>query len=489
MKNCTKYLFFALTISLFVACEPEEPQSLQLSSYALQMEEDSVHCLSVIGATGTILWSSSDALVATVSAKGCVTAMQEGMATITASCGDVTAQCVVYVTAVNLEQYRRMSRSVKRGVSFNFTRPNDVTLLQRGISWSYNWGPDVLPTTQTEFTKYNLDFCPMAWNGGFDENRIRAYVRANPSCKYLLAFNEPNLTDQANMTPAKAAEYWSRLKKLADELGLKIVSPAMNYGTLSGYGDPIVWLDEFFTLIPKEDISAIAIHCYMPNVSALRSYVERFRKYNLPIWMTEFCAWDGFNASSAEPQIRYMSEVVNYMEKEPLVERYAWFIPRGSSGFPYYELLDHNEPSNLTDAGNVYVAMSSLDKTVYHNSERILAQEYCDFSDVAYPHLTPSTDVGGALDVTDFFNTMWLDYQVEFSGNESTAQLRYRGFMDSECQILIDGSVVQTVVLPQTGDVWTTAQVSIQVPAGKHTVRLQMTKGNIHLHWFRFLTQ
>ena len=70
-------------------------------------------------------------------------------------------------------------------------------------------------------------------------DRIRTYKATHPQCEYLLAFNEPNLTDQCNYTPQQAAVQWPRLKELADELGMKLVSPAMNYGTLGGYSDPV----------------------------------------------------------------------------------------------------------------------------------------------------------------------------------------------------------------------------------------------------------
>ena len=60
----------------------------------------------------------------------------------------------------------------------------------------------------------------------------------------ILAYNEPNLTDQANMTPTRASELWPNLVAVAEKLGMRLTSPAMNYGTLAGYSDPEVWLDD-----------------------------------------------------------------------------------------------------------------------------------------------------------------------------------------------------------------------------------------------------
>ena len=47
----------------------------------------------------TIVWTSSNELVATVSAQGEVSAIAEGTAVITATCGEVSAECAVTVEA------------------------------------------------------------------------------------------------------------------------------------------------------------------------------------------------------------------------------------------------------------------------------------------------------------------------------------------------------------------------------------------------------
>lgn len=94
-------------------------------------------------------------------------------------------------------------RSVKRGVAFNYQLPDDVDLLKSGVSWSYNWGPDQIEEFDRLTVETGIDFCPMAWNGDFDSDRIRAWVAAHPSCRYVLAFNEPNLTYQCDYTPPK----------------------------------------------------------------------------------------------------------------------------------------------------------------------------------------------------------------------------------------------------------------------------------------------
>ena len=71
------------------------------SSLSLDVAEKStlVATLSPAGAVGEITWSSSDDLVATVDENGEVTAVAEGSATITATCGTYSDTCAVTVNA------------------------------------------------------------------------------------------------------------------------------------------------------------------------------------------------------------------------------------------------------------------------------------------------------------------------------------------------------------------------------------------------------
>ena len=58
--------------------------------------------------------------------------------------------------------------------------------------------------------------------------------------------NEPNLVEQANKTPQQAAAFWPGYERIAAETGVKIVGPQITWGTMAGYGDPVVWMDAFY---------------------------------------------------------------------------------------------------------------------------------------------------------------------------------------------------------------------------------------------------
>lgn len=84
--------------------------SIQMSNEALSLREGQSHELTASayysdgGRYPTDLtWRSSDETVAVVDQNGCVTALQEGTTTVTARSGDISAQCIVTVTAPEQE--------------------------------------------------------------------------------------------------------------------------------------------------------------------------------------------------------------------------------------------------------------------------------------------------------------------------------------------------------------------------------------------------
>ncbi len=386
-----------------------------------------------------------------------------------------------------------MPKSAKRGVSFNFNQLTDLPLLSPYISWDYNWGNTPTNEAALWFDANEMDFCPMCWNGNYSSDKIRAFVAAHPKTKYLLAFNEPNLTDQARMTPAEAAAIWTPVVELAKELNLKLVSPAMNYGTLPGYSDPIKWLDEFFAQpnVSLDDVDAIAVHCYMSSPSAVQGYIEKFEKYNKPIWLTEFCAWDP--APSGYPtQMDYMCAVLHYLETRPSVERYAWFMPRMGGkveSVPYNQLLTHDYPAELTELGKMYCYFSPMDTTVWLRANRtILAHEYVRVANGSMP-LRPSTDEAAmaaarkeGLMVTNFAAGQEIDYQLYLPADSKEITLRYCGYSNSICEVLVDGVSQNFIEMPRNGSSteWIEAKTSLVVKEGKHTVTLKLFTGSCY---------
>ncbi|KAA6302219.1 MAG: hypothetical protein EZS26_001579 [Candidatus Ordinivivax streblomastigis] len=490
---------------IFISCNKiDEPVATKLEINKAELilrtgEKEKLQIVSVPATNEPAEWTSSDETVATVFI-GEVTAEAVGTTTITVTMGKYSAQCVVIVPEKEVGSVQ--ARSKKRGVSYNFTNRNDVQALGTAISWSYNWGTEHSAALEDVFTEYDLDYCPMAWNN-IDANRLRAYKAAHPKCQYLLAFNEPNLKDQANMTPAQVAEKWPALQSIAQELNLKIISPAMNYGTLENYGDPVKWLDEFFSLVPLSGIDGISIHCYMANAGATKSYIDRFKKYNKPIWLTEFCAWDGVNANNfkLEGQMKYMSDIINYMESDPAVFRYAWFIPKGDNrveDFPYQYLLTKTSPSALTPLGQIFTQISSQDKNLWYNEGLLIEAEHYSSICIAEgvndgwvdgPAVRLTSDgAGQSLELYNFFAEQWVEYQVDIrSAEDLQLVFRYATFIDTDVEIYFDNALNTTYTFTSTGQdfIWNTASAKIHPTPGKHVLRLKVIKGALCLNWLQ----
>ncbi len=372
-------------------------------------------------------------------------------------------------------------RSAKRGVAQNsWAIPEtDVAHLAPGMSWTYNWGSGPISSSlQKALTDNDVEFCPMAWNNNYNAEGLRS------GGEWILGFNEPNLTDQCNMTPQKAAEYWPALVKIAKDSGKKLVSPAMNYGTLADYHDPVKWLDEFFALpgISIDDIDAIALHCYMPSAGAVKNFIELFRKYGKPIWLTEFCNGNGSNISEAT-QLGYLCETLNMLEQNDLVERYSWFMGRGGFNSQWHNnLLQTAKPFELTTLGTVYTNLSSFDDSVvYHKGDVIPAEQYCYAA--GQFHLAPSTD-GGVLDLTDFSRGSETRYHINLpSAGTYKFKLRYQTYMESKLSFGVEGAL-DTYNLQNTSHEWITETFSLTLPEGDSDLILRAgSAASIMINW------
>lgn len=367
-----------------------------------------------------------------------------------------------------------MARSTKRGVAFDFSLEYDMYLLSSAISWNYNWGVSASSQAANWFEYSDIEYCPMCWGGNFNANDVRKYVSAHPNTRYLLAYNEPNLTDQANLTPTAAAKRWPELVALAKELNLKLVSPAMNYGTLKNYDDPIKWMDEFLAQpgVSLSDISAISLHCYMSSVSGLEAFIDRFRKYGKPIWLTEFCAWEPAPGSK-ESQMSYMCNALNYLEQEPIVARYAWFMPRSSKGenaVPYMDLLTSSGTITLTNLGRVFCGFSTFDKSAYLSTP-VSASQYVALSNNSIcVHPMEGED---GLYLEDLRSSQWADYHL-FSDGSDGVTLKYSNYTNTTIRLKLDGKSV-SADLPKTTGEWKSITIPMKVSPGAHKLRIEVT--------------
>ena len=416
-----------------------------------------------------------------------------------------TAKTIIFVD----DNYGK-TKSSKRGVGYGSHSPEDMAVMSKGISWWYNWGitPDL--AIKDTYQNYGVEYAPMTWGGTFDEAALRTYISTHKDVKYLLAFNEPQFIDQSNMTPTQVAALWPTVEKIANDYGLKIVSMALNFcGNCvkdpagNPYYTPWVYLDDFIKICPSCRIDAIAIHAYMPDVGGIQWYVNQFKKYNKPLWLTEFCAWE--TATTLQTQEQMMTSVLDYLENDASVQRYAWFIGR-SNGHPYNSLLDYRQSGVLTELGNMYVNMPIHgDATNVHTLPKLVeAEKYStqnaprsatganpgdNFSYTYGIRVEPTLDTSGFLDLTSIQAGDWVEYNVVSTATTYNIATRVAALSAASINVLVDGVQKATINVPATGGLqtWTTVNGTLPLTAGSHKVRLVFTQ-SANLNWINFTT-
>jgi Glycosyl hydrolase catalytic core len=240
----------------------------------------------------------------------------------------------------------------KRGMAYGGDSVADLTVLSKGITWWYNWAaqPDNAAVASAH-DGIGLAFVPMAWGQGSLANLA---TQVPGDARYLLGFNEPNFGSQANLTPTQAAMLWPQVEAVAQQKGLALVSPAVNYcGSPCNVTNPFDWLDQFFAACTGCQVDYIAMHWYACTGSALTGYLQEFEsKYTQDLWLTEFSCLDG--SDTTEPtQESYMQTALAILEADPRVYRYAWFTGRSTSS-PAVDLLGAD--GTLTPLGQIYVS-------------------------------------------------------------------------------------------------------------------------------------
>ena len=377
------------------------------------------------------------------------------------------------------------TQSAKRGmcVSGQFSVA-DQQAVDAGVSWCYNWG---MTSPQAGST---LEYAPMVWGGGFDTQQLRALFASHPECKWLLTFNEPNFVSQSNLTPAQAAAKWPDLQSVADEYGVKLVSPAVNYSPDAPYNNPVAWLDDFFAACPTCRVDAIAVHFYMPNVEALAGSIEQFYKYNRPVWLTEWCMDISIgDVGTADEQRDFLVKSVDWLEQNDHIGRYAWFMERNWNVYPAISMLENNS-SRLTALGLVYKSMSSYDKTFWHRTaDWIEAEHYIRKSGGSVYAKTDLTAVyvGGIASGTTF------DYQIQVpESGVYTLELSAAAVSDAGL-LVCDANNVQlgSFYIPNTGgwENFSVLRTEVELPQGQQVLRLRSINEGFNIDRWRFVSK
>ena len=214
--------------------------------------------------------------------------------------------------------------NAKKGVAaWAFTGAGQA-LAQSGASWYYTWSAS--PAVGVSRAG-GPRFVPLIWGAANVTAGTLSQVRGEGPD--LLSFNEPDMSGQANMSPAQALSLWPQLMAT----GLRLGSPAV----ATGGATPGGWLDQFMSGAAARGyrVNFITLHWYGsdfatgPAVSQLESYLQAVHaRYHKPIWLTEF-ALANFGGSPQTPsrpqQAAFLTAATAMLQRLSYVQRYAWF--------------------------------------------------------------------------------------------------------------------------------------------------------------------
>lgn len=223
----------------------------------------------------------------------------------------------------------------KRGIAYN--SPSLAKLLIGKSQWAYNWG------SVNGGLASGVEYLPMLWSAGSEKTTTwvkdaTAGIAAGATA--LLGFNEPDHTEQANMSPQAAATAYKTY--ITDNFAgkAKLISPAVTNG---GGSMGLTWLSSFMSLCTDCKIDAVAIHWYdsSSNVAYFKQHIlDAHTQSGLPVYLTEFGTTDGNDQA-------FLAAVLPWLDAQDYVQKYAYFM--ASDG----KLISG---TGLSAAGNTYCA-------------------------------------------------------------------------------------------------------------------------------------
>ncbi|KAM3458413.1 hypothetical protein MY3296_000619 [Beauveria thailandica] len=222
----------------------------------------------------------------------------------------------------------------KRGLGAN----DDVPIWQFGgswlghnsqINWQYNW--DSTTSQKQSFAEY----VPMLWgtqsshtNQWFDN---AWYWLNNGGSGHLLAFNEPDRGDQADLSVGDAVSAWRTY--MEPFVGhAQLGAPAVSAAGLN-------WLQDFLNQCSGCHIDFIPVHWYggAANENDFESYVNNVCSMSggRPVWITEFQG-----IGTIDEQSSFIRSAIPFLDNNSCVYRYSYFGTADNSKV----LLDNGGP-------------------------------------------------------------------------------------------------------------------------------------------------
>lgn len=290
--------------------------------------------------------------------------------------------------AVPTKQVRSTSVQ-KRSSSKAGAAYNDVSLVtalcsdSSGISWAYNWGSSSdgdLPS--------GVEYVPMLWGtsslfvDGWTSNLEAALADGS---SYIMGFNEPDMSSQANLAASDAATYYKQyLTPYAGQATL--VSPAVTSSSSTDEG--LAWFESFISECSDCGVSVLAVHWYGDSVSELQSFITEAistaSTYGISeVWLTEWAlSTDEGGISDLTTAASFVQEAGAWLDEQSALTRYSYFYVANG-----YLLTD----GVVNTVGSAYASAASSSSTSSSSSSSLSSSTTSTTSTSTSIYVAPTT--------------------------------------------------------------------------------------------------
>ncbi|KAF7300142.1 Glyco-hydro-cc domain-containing protein [Mycena kentingensis (nom. inval.)] len=185
------------------------------------------------------------------------------------------------------------------------------------ISWYHHW--EYGPVSQMPS---NVEWVPMFWGSSkWDKWSQRKEEMKKKLPKYLIGFNEPDISGQANMSPQDAAGIWMQEIHPYGQKGVKLVSPAIAWN--------LDWTASFLSELSKRGgyVDVISLHWYgsYKDFEKFKKFVSTARsRFNKNIWITELGVTSSSGATQQQTK-QFMMQAFQWMDSTGYIDRASWF--------------------------------------------------------------------------------------------------------------------------------------------------------------------
>jgi hypothetical protein len=227
----------------------------------------------------------------------------------------ITALFATHALSAPIPHLASRATNAKRGIAYDMaTKPSLTLAANSAISWEYNWAvapPEGLPS--------GITHVPMQW-GSSGIVSFQSQVQKQ-GAKYVLGFNEPDMSSQSNMAATDAAALYKQYMAPLRAAGIKVGAPAISSAPAG-----LTWLQTFIANCDEFDF--LPIHWYGEGGEGgvnFLNYVESVHQTTggkWPLWVTEYADTTMNDASTVQS---FLTASIAKLDSLSYVDRYSWF--------------------------------------------------------------------------------------------------------------------------------------------------------------------